>query len=97
MELGGQRVLLEGVADRKSAELRIVVKSAHVPANGNRFVGFKSHEAFNQKNRFFAVAKGKLIIYCEIGDALPNPGCVILDIANRLLIEVGLADIVQKR
>ena len=96
MELDGQRVLIVGLRDGKAAAPGRVVKAAHVPADGHRFLHFQFHEPLNEENALLAVAVGEQILHAVGGHFFPLAGHVIFHVAGAALVVVGLAQVVQQ-
>ena len=96
MQLYGKRVLLERVRECEAAALDRLVKAAHVPAHGDRFLGAQPHEPLDQEHGFFAVTVRKLVVYCVNRHLFPL-AAVVFAVAQLGLVETGLAQIVQER
>ena len=96
MELDGKRVFVVGLRDGKAAALGRIVKAAHVPADGYRFLDLQLHKPLDQEHALFAVAIGEQILHAVAGHLFPLAGGIVLYIAGALFVVVGLAQIVQQ-
>ena len=72
------------------------VEHAHVPANGQKFLGLEAHVPAHHEARLFAVAEGEAVFHLIAGIGDPTPGFVFLE-ALRLVVEVDFAKVVEER
>ena len=96
MQFHCQGISGEGIGNVEAAHSSVIVETAHVPADSDGLKGFETHEAFDEIDGFFTVPVGELIIDAVIGYLLPLSGRVVLYVSGGFLVEVGLAQIVEK-
>ena len=94
MQADGQGEQIIGVIDGVAAALYRLVVTAHMPADGNRFLAGQADKPFDEEHALFSVAVRELVLDGKIRPLLP--GAVYLHVAHFLFVKPGLAQVVEQ-